>query len=347
MTDEQKQIIVGSLLGDGCLTTLRAHPTWNWRFAKNQSQQDKDKCDKLPYMLYHQKQFAEYSAPKIYQSYSKPVIIAGHRKPTPGTSTYVFTTRTSPIFTELARKWYKNDNGTFYRNKNGRIIKIIQSDLVLTPLTLCIWYMDDGCKEKGKNRLWLCTNGFTVPEVEFLIKRLEIDLSIQARLTFDHLHYPMIEVSGHSNCLDFYKHITPHIRWGCFAHKIEQLVEPVVLQGENHPKAKLTEAAATQIVNLHNDGANQTELAEAFGVKPNTINALIGGKSWKSLRISRASFGVKGERNPNAKLNTEQVVEIRGLKGKISYSVIAAKFGVTKGMVSHIMNGRSWTNKCP
>ncbi len=54
----------------------------------------------------------------------------------------------------------------------------------------------------------------------------------------------------------------------------------------------------------------------------------------------------KGERNKAAKLNAEQVAEIRALaaKGDLRQWQIAARFGVSQATVSEIKNGRIWQN---
>ena len=53
--------------------------------------------------------------------------------------------------------------------------KIVPRDIKLTPLVCRQWYIGDGClvhPKKGKSYIYLCTNGFTVEDVEFLIEKL-------------------------------------------------------------------------------------------------------------------------------------------------------------------------------
>lgn len=51
-----------------------------------------------------------------------------------------------------------------------------------------------------------------------------------------------------------------------------------------------------------------------------------------------------GSKSPNAVLTEEQVREIRGdhKAGKISYREAARKYGVSFGLIGHILRGRAW-----
>lgn len=49
-----------------------------------------------------------------------------------------------------------------------------------------------------------------------------------------------------------------------------------------------------------------------------------------------------GERNPNAKLTWAQVEEVRALRGTVPARVLAARFGVSRSVISMIMLGLTW-----
>lgn len=51
---------------------------------------------------------------------------------------------------------------------------------------------------------------------------------------------------------------------------------------------------------------------------------------------------LKGENAPNAKLTETQVLEIKGMLGKIPQSKIAKQFGVTQTAIMLISTGRTW-----
>jgi len=53
---------------------------------------------------------------------------------------------------------------------------------------------------------------------------------------------------------------------------------------------------------------------------------------------------LKGEANGSAKLTSQQVIEIRRLKGSLTQQQIALQFGVTKPTVGAIHRGRLWAH---
>ncbi len=72
-----------------------------------------------------------------------------------------------------------------------------------------------------------------------------------------------------------------------------------------------------------------------------------------SIHSSKMGFAPSGERNGQSKLTKEAVVLIRKLyKGGKAYAarsmnyvsqeMLALKFGVSRGLIGHIVNGRSW-----
>lgn len=54
----------------------------------------------------------------------------------------------------------------------------------------------------------------------------------------------------------------------------------------------------------------------------------------------------KGEKNPNVKLRLEDVELVRAQyrEGGVSYGQLAKRFGISKGMIAHIVKERSWVN---
>ena len=71
------------------------------------------------------------------------------------------------------------------------------------------------------------------------------------------------------------------------------------------------------------------------------------GRTAKGQRnaMSRPEVAAKlaGERNPMARLTREEAVEIRQLReGGVSIADLAARFGVSRALVSLIANGKRW-----
>jgi len=64
----------------------------------------------------------------------------------------------------------------FYRNRR----KVIPVDLELTPLSMAVWFMDDGSRKSSQCRgLYLNTQSFTQAEVSFLQDVMQRDVGVQ------------------------------------------------------------------------------------------------------------------------------------------------------------------------
>ncbi len=76
----------------------------------------------------------------------------------------------TPLFTQLERLWYLRDEyGNVVLNDRGHRIKIIPHNFKeINPLTLAVWYMDDGHFDFKKRRIVFCTDGYTYDECDFL-----------------------------------------------------------------------------------------------------------------------------------------------------------------------------------
>jgi recombination protein RecA len=88
---------------------------------------------------------------------------------------YRFTTRSLPELTRFYREFYKNGK------------KIIPADLNLDPLSLAVWFMDDG--SKSYRAVYLNTQKFDIGSLERLIKLLKKEHDITARLNGDKRYY--------------------------------------------------------------------------------------------------------------------------------------------------------------
>lgn len=69
--------------------------------------------------------------------------------------------------------------------------------------------------------------------------------------------------------------------------------------------------------------------------------------SWKTPvenQFDRLGHGThnRGERSGQAKITRDDVKNIRSLEGKMSHRLIASKFGISTGYVSHILTRRNW-----
>jgi len=147
LASTQHAILVESLLGDG---TLRKQGTrTNALFEVNHAVQVKE------YVDWKWRHFHAYvrTPPKSRKGNGKRVA-------------YRFTTRSLPIFTNYYY-W-------FYRDRK----KHVPRDLMLTPLSLAVWYMDDGTK--NRSACYLNTQQFSLEDQEYLRHLLLRTFGIQS-----------------------------------------------------------------------------------------------------------------------------------------------------------------------
>ena len=58
--------------------------------------------------------------------------------------------------------------------------KVVPDDLVLTPLSMAVWFMDDGSRKSNQCRgLYLNTQSFTISEVELLQSVIRRDVGVE------------------------------------------------------------------------------------------------------------------------------------------------------------------------
>jgi LAGLIDADG DNA endonuclease family len=163
LTDYQKEVIFGSMLGD--LTAERTHFKGNTRLRFYMSLKNK----KLIYHLYSIfKQYVK-TEPKIYNRKLNNLTKGLHK---------------DIGFSTLKYTYFNWVNEEFYVKLNNKNIKILpkNSYLRLTPVSLAYWIMDDGSFNKAKGYLVLCTDSFSKEEVLHLISILENKFNLSCAL---------------------------------------------------------------------------------------------------------------------------------------------------------------------
>lgn len=149
LSKEQEEILIGSMLGDGNLGINKKGI--NARFTIKRKIEDKE------YLLWEYEKFSTFCGSPTKEHYP---LDKRTNKIYPAIS---FCTRASPIFTNYYKIWYPNK------------IKIVPKNLELTPLTLLIWFLDDGSINRSKTDtldLKLSTNGFLMEDVQRLADML-------------------------------------------------------------------------------------------------------------------------------------------------------------------------------
>jgi hypothetical protein len=157
LSEAQRSIITGSLLGDG---TMRCRA--NALLEINHSVHQKSYVD----WKYSQLSDLVLTPPKSRQGNGNRIA-------------YRFLTRSSPLLTPFY--W------DFYVGGRKRIPHV-----ELTPLTMAIWFMDDGCK--SRRAVYLNTQQFSLSSQLLLIEMLVEQWDIKATLNKDRI-YSRIRVS--------------------------------------------------------------------------------------------------------------------------------------------------------
>lgn len=247
---------------------------------------------------------------------------------------YNYATHAHPIWTELAKKWYKHNASGHYILNNNRIIKIVPQDLRLTPLTVCVWFMDDGSLDAEDGNAVFCTNGFTDDECEFLVDRLDKDVGIKSHV-IHRRNQPLIYVGTdeHKKLIDLIK---PHVKWDCFKYKLDDSYDKKHQCGEEHSQSVLTEDQVLQMFELKDAGVPYKDIASKFNVSPPAASLILSGKRWQHLGK---------DASPSRKmirLNSEQKAEALGMvyAGQ-SQREVAEKFGVNQATISRLIKSAS------
>lgn len=152
LTAEQEQFLSGLMLGDGSIVYPNKNASQNPRLQTRRQVQD------LEYLEWQHSLFE-----KFYSVGPTPVS-QYDRRTDKLYSSYHLQSRTCEIFKNWHKTWYPDGK------------KIIPKDLRLSPLTLLVWFLDDGCiikKSESNLILKLATNGFKPEDTLFLAKLLE------------------------------------------------------------------------------------------------------------------------------------------------------------------------------
>ena len=153
LTEEQKSILIGTLLGDGSMRKKKnAHLEINHSFA--------------------QKALVDW----IFSKFNSLVTtLPKWRKGNGSREAYRFATQKLPVLTPFYDLFYKEGK------------KIIPDNLKLNSLSLAVWFMDDG--SKSRSSIYLNTQQFTKDEQSKLIGLLRSQFGIESTLNKDKLYY--------------------------------------------------------------------------------------------------------------------------------------------------------------
>jgi len=280
INNTQIQVIEGSLLGDGSLTGCNKYPNRNWYFRKCQSKFSHSGCDKIDYMQWHINELNPYSKTNIYEGKYKSKRICGNKNITKESQYYCIRTCSNEQLTNLAKKWYVKIS--------DKLTKIVPNDLILTPLMLSVWYCDDGCNVPTTRTINLCTDSFTINEVDYLVESMKRDLGIESYLYLNFNKKPNIRIRTHEY-INFIDIVKSNFNWNCFNYKIDtsKYIPPKPKAcGEKSGNSKMTEEKVIQLLKEKSEGETYKNLSKKFNISESTVWHIISRKTWKHVVIT-------------------------------------------------------------
>ena len=159
LTARQREILIGTLLGDGHLEINGQHT----RLRIDHYDRQKE------YVFWLVKEFSPFSL-------QPRQIVEVDKRNGKSYSRWHFSTKSLPIFDEFRT--------LFYADKR----KVISNQLfdVVSPLSLAVWYMDDGFRRRDSKGFYLCTSAYTLEEQFLLQKLLREKFKLEIKIHFQH-----------------------------------------------------------------------------------------------------------------------------------------------------------------
>ncbi len=184
MTDKQRDVLIGLLLGDACLETQNGGQTYRLKIEQSLKHQ--------AYLFHLYELFKDWV---LTQPRNRQVVSRGFTS-----HNLVFQTVSHSAFRFYAQQ--------FYADGKKQVPKLIHR--WLTPRALSYWFMDDGSiKSKQSKGLIFNTQGFKRSEVERLAGVLQKVFALQASVR-NQKDGCQIYVSG-SSYERFVELVSPHI----------------------------------------------------------------------------------------------------------------------------------------
>ncbi len=184
MTQKQDQIIIGSILGDGCLEKNGT----NHRLR-----------------FFHSPKQIEY----LFWKYNSLIDLTISRPKTSFTALQKKTKKRylTCHFSTLTLKELNCYRELFYQNKKKIVPLKIKK--LLTPLALAVWYMDDGYKRNDCSALRINSDSFTLNEQQILKNALEENFNIEVHIHKKGKYFNLYIPSKYSQ--KFSKIVCPYI----------------------------------------------------------------------------------------------------------------------------------------
>lgn len=120
------------------------------------------------------------------------------------------------------------------------------------------------------------------------------------------------------------------------------------LQGENARNTELTDDAVAEIKAQLWRGVRPSEIESEYGLSRSVVGGIAREVSWSHVPWPigpRMKQGTpRGSARAQVKLNDDKVREIRRRGPVEKYADLAAEFGVSSALISHVVNRRVWSH---
>ncbi len=234
LTKEQQSVITGSLLGDGHITRQRSLRA-NCHFTKKQAARRKE------YIKWHC---------EVLQSIGTR--FRSFESKQPKAKMCEFHTRVHPELTKLRHQWYPDG------------VKIIPKNLSLDPLSIAVWFFDDGSNYLKKEQIGFATYCFTRDECWYLADLMKDQFSIKCSVPKS-CKIVYIHRQSYSNFLDL---IEPFNQFQCFKYKCER--------GNCKPSFRfLSDAEYQKIIELYDVGMSLSDIANQLKRSVSVVSTVL------------------------------------------------------------------------
>ena len=199
LSDYQKEVLIGLLLGDGHLETQNNGRTYRLKIEHS----------------YFQKEYVDW----LYNVFREWVLTPPQEKiQTLGGVQYK-----KFWFSTVSHGAFRFYGQQFYQGKGKILPKLIHK--WLSPLAITVWFMDDGSIKSNRHRaLILNTQSFSVSELQRLIKILKEKYGVEMKLR-----------KQSRKSIEIYQLITV----GNTVEKFVQVIEPYILPSMRYKLGKL------------------------------------------------------------------------------------------------------------
>ncbi len=195
-TQRQKDIVFGTLLGDGYLRPTNGNLP-NHSYALSLCHGEKQ----LEYLKWKYAEFANFVTTKDFAVY------AGHFQG--NAPTYSFSTISHPFLNKA--------HEICYWSKGKKDISQEWLDL-LSPLSIAVWYMDDGSLNRRYHTIVLCTNSFSHTGQQLAVQYFKEKHNIDAVLEPRRNQQTVIRINA-SQSRKFMDLVAPHVP-DCMSYKL-------------------------------------------------------------------------------------------------------------------------------